>query len=810
MSKSKINHGVTRVIYRNIRLAFRNILHNKGLNSINIVGLAIGMIAVLLIFQYIRYEKSYDRFFENNQRLQRLVFYRYYQTGLDKSVGNNYYIGQIAAEKIPEIEKFCRCKRETQFIQAGEKIFKEERTLWADSSYFDMFSHQIIAGDKTGFLRSPDVAVITESTARKYFGNENPVGKIIYTVNPGKRPVMVQGVIKDVPGNSHLKFDIALSLWTANNKSYCFGCNNTNTYFLLRKDSDPVKIAGEITTLAKENFKSRDVPIDYPIEFHLQTVTDIHLHSNFRFEYEANGNSKYLTLLTAIALLILMSAALNYFNLYSSITGRRINGIGIRIVNGASQKDIISEFTTEALLTGLISIILAFLLLTLFFPLFKEYLNLDFGLSTLFQFRTWVLPTGILIFLSLLVGWFLGMRIFNEAPVSFIKRENLIPGLQNYRRILFSVQFVIAIILIGYTIGALKQISYMRKDAFTMNIDQTLVVKRPTGKEFNTIQKSFQESLLKYPGIKEITFSTISPGEKNTWVKGGIAIKGKEKLGYQIFQADVAPGFFRFFNVKLLAGRQFFDDENNWLGGTRHLILNKEAALAFGEENIKDVIGKTLLDSDNKEDIGEVVGIIDGYFQNSLDQEIKPTIFNCDQVGYYIFIKIQNADLKDVIGKVTTEFHSFYKDQYFEYYFLDDFFNSQYKSHIQLFRCLILLSILSVIITCLSLFGLVIMATSARTKEIGIRKLNGAKVSEILYLLNIEFFILVAISYIIGTVATWFALHKWLQSFAFRTELSWWIFALTGMIAFGIALITVSWQSWRAATRNPVEALRNE
>ncbi len=798
------------MIHNNIRLAFRNILHDKGLNSINIIGLVIGMVAVLLIFQYIRFETSYDKFFKNSDRLQRLVFYRYYQTGLDKSVGNNYYIGQIAAEKIPEIENFCRCKRETQYIQAGEQIFKEDRTLFADSSYFDLFTHTVISGDKSVFLRSPDAVVITESTARKYFGNENPLGQTIYGVNPWKKPLTVQGVIEDVPKNSHLEFDIVVPLAAVINKSYCYACNNTNTYFLLKKGSDPAKISAEITELAKENFRSRDVTIDFPIEYHLQPVTDIHLHSNYRFEYEANGNNKYLNILLAIAFLILLSAGLNYFNLYSSITGRRINGIGIRIVNGASHKDIIAEFTTESLLTGLISITLAFILLVMVFPLFKNFLNLDFSLATLFHFRTWILPITIMIALSLLVGWFLGIKIFNVAPVSFIKREFSINNRGNSKRILFVGQFIIAIILIGCTIGAMRQISYMKKEAFTMNMERTIVVKRPSSKDYNPVQKSFQESLLKYPGVTGITFSTISPGEKNGWVKGGISIKGKEKLGYQFFQADVAPSFFQFFNVKLIAGREFFSDENNWLEGPRHLILNKEAAMAFGEDNIKDVVGKTLYDSDNKEDIGEVVGIIDGYFQNSLDQEIKPTVFNCDQIGYYIFIKFKKADVRDIVGKVTSEFHNYFKDQYFEHYFLDDFFNSQYKSHIQLFRCLLLFSFMAVVITCLSLFGLVIMSSAARTKEIGIRKLNGAKVSEILYMLNREFFILVALSYIIGSGLIWFALHKWLQSFAFRTDLSWWIFILTGVIAFGIALLTVSWQSWRAATRNPVEALRYE
>jgi putative ABC transport system permease protein len=350
----------------------------------------------------------------------------------------------------------------------------------------------------------------------------------------------------------------------------------------------------------------------------------------------------------------------------------------------------------------------------------------------------------------------------------------------------------------------------MQKEALTMNINQTLVVKRPASREFNTVQRSFQEALLKHPGISEITFSTIAPGEKNGWVKGGISLKGKEKLGYQFFQMDVSPDFFKFFNVKLIAGRNFFSDENNWLGGPKHLILNKEAAMAFGEEKIEDIIGQTIWDNDMKEEMGEVVGIIDGYFQNSLDQEVKPTIFNCDQVGYYIFIKIKDANIKAVVNEVSYEFRNFFKDQYFEYYFLDDFFNAQYKSHIQLFRSFILFSLMAVLITSLSLFGLVMATTVSRTKETGIRKLNGAKVSEILFLINRDFLILVTIAYVIAVPVIWYAIHKWLQGFAYRTEIDLWVFLLSGIFAFGITLITVSWQSWRAATKNPVEALRYE
>jgi putative ABC transport system permease protein len=798
------------MLLQNIRLAFRSILKNKGVSSINILGLALGMMAVLLIFQYTGFEKSYDKFFENQDRIYRLVFYRYYQTGLDKSVGNNYFIGQIASEKIPEIENFCRCKKVTQFIQAGDEIYKEERTLFADSSFFDIFSHPVVSGDKSGFLKKPDVAVITESTAHKYFGNENPVGKTIYGVNPGKKPVVVQGVIKDVPKNSHLKFDVVISLSTLTNPSYCYSCNNTNTYFLLRKGSDPVKIASEITDLAKANFTSRNVDINFPIEFHLQQIKDIHLHSNYRFEHELNGNIKYVTILSVIAFLILLSAGLNYFNLYSSITGKRINSIGIRIINGASGRDIISEFTTEAVLTGIISLLLSYILLFLLFPVCKNFLNLDFTLTSVFDYKAWFFPSFLLILLSLFVGWLLGIKILNAAPASLIRRDMAVNSKRNSRRFLLMGQFIISIILIASTIGAIKQINYMQKDAFTMNIDQTLVVKRPVAREFNSSQTAFQESLTKFPEITDITFSTTSPGEKNDWVKGGISIKGNNKLDIQIFQADVAPDFFQFFKVRLLAGRHFFSDENNWLGGPKHLILNKEAAMAMGAEDYKNVIGKTLYDSDSKEDIGEIVGVVDGYFQNSLDQEIKPTVFNCDQGGYYIFMKIQSKNIPDVVSKVTTEYKKYFKDQYLEYYFLDDFFNAQYKSHIQLFRCYLLFSIMAIIITSLSLFGLVIMTSVSRTKEIGIRKVNGARVTELLAMLNKDFVKWIVFAFIVATPVAWYAMHLWLQNFAYKTELSWWIFALAGLLALAVAMLTVSWQSWRAATRNPVEALRYE
>jgi putative ABC transport system permease protein len=796
---------------RQVRVAFRNILRNSALSIINITGLAIGIMAVQMLFQYIRFEKSYDRFFENSSRIHRLVLYRHYQTGLDKSVGNNYYVGQVAFDNLPAIENFCRCKRETQFIEAGEQIYRVERTLFADSSYFDIFSHEVISGNIEDFLGRPGDVVLTESAARKYFGNINPVGKLIFAVNPGKKPLIVQGVIKDCPENTHLKFDIVISLSSLTDKSYCYACNNTNTYFLLRKEANTDSVERQVTRLALANFKERNVELGFPLEYHLQPLSDIHLHSNYRFEYEANGNNKYLVILETIALLILLSAGLNYYNLFSSIARKRTGGIGMRIINGASAKDVIREFSVEALIIGILSLFAAYLLLGILFPLLKNMLDLNFGFSSVFSPGTILVPATAVIIISISTACFLGIKIFRFSPARFVKKEFSFAGRKKSGRyLLLLLQFTIITVLLGMAAGTINQIAYMKKDAFPMDTKNVLVVKRPVAGEFNNSQMSFQESVMKYPGVKKYTFSTITPGEKNNWVKGGICLKGREKSGNQFFQSDVSPGFFDFFKVKLIEGRLFFPDENNWLGGPRHLILNKEAALALDQDSFKNVIGQTLYDSDMKEDIGEIVGIVDGFFQNSLDQSVKPTIFNCDQAGYYIFIKYGNVNTGDLINKVRSEFQKYFKGQYFEYFFLDDFFNLQYKPHIQLFRCFMLFSIIAIIITSLSLLGTILISSDSRTKEIGIRKISGSGIFEILYLLNKEMLMIIVLASVISLPVIYIAMNAWLSGFAYRTGPGTGIFLFSVGVALAISLLTVSRQCWVSATKNPVQALRHE
>ena len=793
-----------------LKLAIRNLLKNKSLNGINIFGLTIGIMAALLISQYIKFENSYDKFYENADQIHRLVFYRYYSTGLDKSVGNNYVAGQLAKDNIPEVENFFRCKKSTEFIEVGDEIFKEERAFYADSSFFDILSNSFLSGNNNDLLNEPNVVVITESTAHKYFGKENPIGKTIYRINPGKTPMTVQAVVKDVPENSHLKYDMVISFASQIGSSYCYTCNNTNTYFLLKKGSNPEIISKKITDVALQYLASKKLDLDFKIEYHLQNIKDIHLHSNYRFEHEANGNYKYQLALLIIALFILISAWLNFSNIYKSLLENKIGNLGLRKINGASWKSLSAGIISDIMFTSLISLFLAYCFLFLVFPFVKNYLNLEFSLNMVNTPGTVISSILIIVGISILVGLLTSVKILRHTPIQMIQTKKLGYSNKKTKKLLLITQFSIAIFLLTGTFVVLKQINFMQEQALTMDIDQVLVVKRPTDRKFNSAQNVFQASIEKMPEITGYTYSTITPGEKNSWVKGGISIKGLDKNSDQIYQASVSPGFFDFFGIKMIAGQQFFKDETNWNGGKKRVVINKEAAFALGSSDFDDLIGKTLYDTDNSADVGEIIGVVDGYFQNSLDQKVLPTIFNPDQFGYFLFLKIRKGNLSGIIPTIKTEFQKNFENSYFEYFFLDDYFNKQYQMHIRFNRSFVLFSVIAVIIASLSLLSIVMMASSARIKEIGIRKVNGARIREILFLLNKDFVLGVIIAIVVTTPVTWFLMNRWLENFAYKTTLSWWIFALAALLALGIALLTVSWQSWKAATRNPVEALRYE
>ncbi len=795
-----------------LKRTYRNLIKNKVVNGINILGLSLGFAAILLIGQHIRFEKSYDDFLDNYENLYRLVFYRHYSTGLDESVGNNYMAGQIAYENIPEIEDFMRCKKSTELIEVSNKTYKEERVFFADSSFFKMLSYPILDGNKCSFLKAPNTVIISQSLALKYFGDSNPIGQTIKLVGYGYKPLVVQGVAKDVPINTHLKFDLVISLSTITDKNYCYTCNNTNTYFQMTEGSDPEKVASEITDLAYHYFQKKGITLDIKIEYKLQKISDIHLHSNNRFELEANGNYTYLIILSIVALFIIASALLNYINIYESILHKKKVSFGIQKINGASRRSLFVSSLADIFIICFISLFLSFLILILGFPILKEKLQLGFSFNTFFAPEIILSIIAGIVFISVFIGLFVVFKILRNPALTLVQSKNKKGvGKQLGNKYVLVIQFGIAIVLISISILAVKQIDFMQKSVLSMGMEQVLVIKRPGARVYNLPQKQFEDKLKQMAGISGISYSTISPGQKNGWVKGGVTIRGIDRQSDQLYQSSIAPNFFDFFGVKLLAGRFFREGETNYrTDSKKHVILNKEAAQSLGSDDYSELIGKEVYDSENNSVLGEIVGIVDGYFQNSLEQQINPTIFNPDQYGYYIFIKIESNSSIEVIDKIKATYKKTFANNYADMFFLDDLFNQQYNQHIQFKSILTLFSLMAVLISMLSILGIAILDASSRTKEIGIRKVNGAKIFEILTMLNKDFVKWVVIAFVIATPIAWYAMHKWLENFAYKTDLSWWIFGLAGILALGIALLTVSWQSWRAATRNPVEALRYE
>ncbi|MCG6189804.1 ABC transporter permease [Maribellus maritimus] len=796
---------------KHLKRFYRNLAKNRVVNGINILGLSVGIAAILLIWQHIQFEKSYDNFLDNKENLYRLVFYRHYSTGLDKSVGNSYVAGQMAYDNIPEIEDFMRCKKSTELIKANNEIYKEERTFFADSSFFSLFSYPILEGDPSSLLNAPNTAVISESLAIKYFGKSSPIGKTITLVNYGDKPLTVKGVAKDTPDNTHLKFDLVISLSTITNQSYCYTCNNTNTYFQLAAGSEPEKVVGEINQLAYNYFEEKGYKLDMKIEYKLQRVSDIHLHSNYRFEHETNGNYTYLLILSVVALFIALSALLNYTNIYESIIRKKKVSFGIQKINGTSWKSLFANSVIDTFNVCFISLILSYIFLMAGFPLLKEKLQLGFSLNTFLSPEvTSYTVVGILL-TSIIIGLFIGIKTLRTSALAMVQSKTTKGNEKRLgNKFVLVLQFGIAIILITGSILAIKQINFMQQSVLSMDMDQILVVKRPGERNSNLLQKQFEERLTQIPGVSDVSYSTIAPGQKNSWVKGGVTIRGLDRQSDQLYQSSVAPNFFNFFGVQLLAGRFFYEEETNYGTDSRHVILNKEAAQALGADNYSELIGKQVYDSENNSVLGEIAGVVDGYFQNSLEQQVNPTIFNPDQYGYYIFTKIKSNNPIEVVDKIKAAFKASFTDSYVDMFFLDDLFNQQYKQHIQFKRILTLFSFMAVIISMLSILGIAILGASSRIKEIGIRKVNGAKISEVMTMLNKDFILWVGIAFVVATPISWFVMNKWLENFAYKTSLSWWIFALAGLLALGIAILTVSWQSWRAAARNPVEALRYE
>jgi len=799
-----------------LKIAFRSFRKNKGNTFINIAGLALGITVFFLIIQYVTFELSYDSFNKNADRIYRVRNDRIYSDKHDKSAGCPPAVAPTLKKEFPEVIESARLRgTDVIFIDTEKKVSVNlEKIYYAESSFLKIFSFPLVKGTVESALEEPYSVIISNAMSQKYFGEENPINKEITLVNEyGKQNYKVTGVFKDVPQNSHIKFNMLISYTTliAQNKDaeYYWGWNAFNTYILLSPNAD-VKVLEVKFPAMIEKYKNYES--GYKREYLLQPLKDIHLHSDLRFEPEVNGSADTVKFLSIIAVFVLILAWVNYINLSTSRSLMRAKEIGVRKVLGSNRFKLVQQFMIESFLLNITALILAVILDEIALPYFNDMTGRSLSIELLKN--NWALWTAIFVagtFLSGIYPAFV-MSSFNPLMIFKTKSARTYKGI-DLRKGLVIFQFAVSIILIASTLIVYEQLSFMRNKNLGVNIDQIVVLKAPAGGGNSySSATNFKDILETLPGIKGVAMSASIPGKDYSNASSGVRKYGsRPEDGSQGFFVDVDENYFNLFEVPMAAGRNF-TRESRFNG---EIIINEEAVKVYGFKNPEDAINKKLVfDGFDGQSI-EIVGVAKNYHQVSLKSSLQPVVFNPVNASdmnltKYFSVKVNSRSIENTIKQLKTKWDEVFPGQPFEYNFLDEVFNSQYKADQQFGKVFSLFALLAIVISCLGLFGLASFTNLQRTKEIGIRKVVGASLNNILVMLVKDFTKWVLLANLIAWPVAYYLMNEWLQDFAYRTELSWWIFILSGGIALLIALFTVSSQAIKAAVANPIESIRYE
>ena len=784
------------------KTAYRNALKNRKISIFNIFGLSIGLACIIILLSWVTYEFSFDRFFKNEENIYRVIFTGEVNKEEVNACSSPQGIGPEALAVMPEVENFTRIRKQFRTpFKVGEDQFYVDEGFAADSTFFSVFSFVAKIGDLSKSLNRNDLVVIDEYLAEKCYGTENPIGKI---VDIGNHNYTVSAVIKNVPGNSHLRFHYLIPVlnlsesWQQNK----WGSDNCTQYLLLKDEIDKVEIGNKLTAMVQEK---NNIWKQFNVKIKLQPLNKIHFDNSITNDYAIKGNIQNVYILVSVAFLILLIACVNFTNMFISTSLKRTRSTGVKIVAGATRQMIIREFMFGVLIfvvvSFLISVVVAKLSLPYFNRLFDTHLQIQF-----FGFNFLLVSVSLIVLTLLLAGAFPGIYLtrFNPATVLKAGYASLSGRKNGTQQGLVILQFVIATILIVSVIVMQKQVKFFKTKQ--LGFDKENVIYVHTAGKFNNPQnlKLLKEQLLKDSNIEGITAQSSLPTDFE--VGGNMYTHENPEKMVHGEMVEVSENYFDVMQINFLEGKQDFNYSNNVI---QNCVINETAAKQL--ELIPPYTGQTVFDF-NQNKYLTLTGVIKDIITKSLAQEVKPCLYT--KANYYTangVILFRISDNYEAAIHSIKEYCSTNNGEIpFEYQFLDQTYDSLYKSEITTQKILSWFSVLSILLTSIGLLAMVYFITENKTKEIGIRKVNGAKISEILTMLNKDFVKWVAIAFVIATPVAYYAMNKWLENFAYKTNLSWWIFALAGLLALGIALLTVSWQSWRAATRNPVEALRYE
>lgn len=783
-------------------IALRNLVRRKAFSLLNIFGLAIGMACSILIFLWVQDETSYDKFNTNANSIYRITC----RLGDTKAAVVPIPLAPALQKDIPGIKMATSISPAEILFSIGDKKFKEEHVYYADSNFLQVFSYPLAEGNSHTVLHSPDGMLITEAMAKKYFGNEPALGKVIHLENDRTgRSLLVEGVLKNVPANSHLQFDMLLPWEHYGNAKESTAWGNYDVYAYIQMDDHFKGTSAAIKQLEQrvDGVRQQRDNTHTPANFTIQPVTDIHLHAgSLVLDVAGQGNAEYVTIFSLVAIFILVIACINFMNLSTALASQRAKEVGLRKTIGALKVQLIVQFIGEAILLSFVALLIAVGLTFLLLPAFNALASKSISLQLL-NIKIVGALLGTALLTGLIAGSYPAFYLARFQPVKVLKGFKLQAGGNMLRGSLVVLQFTISIVLIISTLVVYNQLQFIRNRDIGFKKDNLLYIQMPQVGDLYNNTNALKATLTQYPGISNYTVINHLPTNLTTGTTD-VSWPGKDPNKQIVVpHMGVDENFIKVFGMQMLAGRPF----DKQLEAHQHGFMINETALKVMKLTTANAVGTQI---SINEDTGRIVGVVKDFNFNAVHQSILPLIMYYNTSAGYLVLRTSAANTAGTIHTAKDVFQKVFPNYPFQYNFIDSDIAHLYTSEQQMGKLFNVFSVLSIIVSCLGLFGLATFATQKRVKEIGVRKVLGASVTGIVGLLSKDFLKLVALSSVIAFPIAWWAMHQWLQNFAYHIAISWWIFLLAAVLAVVIALATISFQAVKAATMNPTKSLRSE
>ncbi|MBS1596926.1 MAG: ABC transporter permease [Bacteroidetes bacterium] len=794
-----------------LKIALRNLWKKKAFSAINLLGLTVGLSCCLMIGLYINHELNYDNFQQKGNRIVRVIMEYSFSGSVNRGNFTSTKVYPAFKKNFPEVEEGVRMSQRSRIVKYGNKLFDENRFLFADSTFFDLFSFPLLEGNNQKALSGLNKVVLTRSTATKYFGQDDPVGKIINIGSDGDS-YEVTGVIGDCPANSQIKFDFLASFSSlGETQEETYYDANFTTYLLLKNKNSVESLQQKIPAFMKKEL-GKEYTADNYITFFLEPFTRIHLYSPYD-GFEPNGSITYVYIIGAVALLILAIACFTYINLSTARSIERAKEVGIRKVSGAYKTQIFAQFIGESLILSVAGLLLSIVVVIFLLPAFNHLAEREIHISALLSPFSIIFCLLIIICISLLAGSYPAFVLSSYQPVKVLKGLPKKSGSGLWlRKSLIVFQFVISVFLIVATAIMQKQLYFIQHKKLGYERDHVLVL--PLDSKIMTNIVAFKNELKATGYVKNVSSVRDAP----THILGGYSMnkEGMSDDTHLMVTADpVDEEFIKTVGLELIAGSDFTQQDIKDVWDVKeqkdrkyHYVLNESAAKALGWTP-QEAIGKKMFLGEQRP--GFVKGVVKDFHFSSMHDPIKPLVIFQEEWGNFrLLVRISSGDISKTISQIESKWKTFAPHRPFEYYFLDEDYDKLYGAELRTGKIMNIFATIAILLATLGLFGLSAFTAQQRTKEIGVRKILGAGMFQIVGLLSKDFVKLVVIATLIALPLAGYMMNKWLQDFFYRIDMSWWIFAIAAISSALIALITVSFQAIKAAGSNPVKALRTE